>query len=369
MFDEAFTTANSTNIAAQLYAAANIQFSDLSIFERWWTAWYIWIGNPTIATGMMSFLMHEIVYFGRCIPWIIIDAIPYFRKWKLQPDRIPTAQQQWDCTKFVLLSHFTINVPAIWLFHPTAEAWGMSTWQVPFPSKTTMAAQIAFFFFFEDMFHFLAHQALHYGPLYRNIHKMHHKHSAPFGLAAEYAHPVETLILGTGTILGPVLYTVFFADLHILAMYIWVTLRLLQAIDAHSGYDFPWSLHHIFPLWSGADHHDFHHMAFVNNYATSFRYLDYLFGTDNKYRAYKAKLASEASSRASAKTESGAAPAAVGANGHGGANGHAETEEEWRKKVEVEQEGVRAEAEAERGGWGRESNVPWAWWGQKGKLE
>jgi methylsterol monooxygenase len=73
-------------------------------------------------------------------------------------------------------------------------------------------------------------------------------------------------------------------------MYIWVTLRLFQAIDAHSGYDFPWSLQHILPFWSGADHHDFHHMAFTNNYSTSFRWLDYLFGTDDKYRAYKAKV-------------------------------------------------------------------------------
>ena len=31
-------------------------------------------------------------------------------------------------------------------------------------------------------------------------------------------------------------------------------------------------------------------MAFTNNYSTSFRWLDYLFGTDDKYRAYKAKV-------------------------------------------------------------------------------
>jgi methylsterol monooxygenase len=79
-------------------------------------------------------------------------------------------------------------------------------------------------------------------------------------------------------------------NLHVVTMYIWVTLRLFQAIDAHSGYDFPWSLQHILPFWSGADHHDFHHMAFTNNYSTSFRWLDSLFGTDDKYRAYKVKV-------------------------------------------------------------------------------
>jgi methylsterol monooxygenase len=170
-----------------------------------------------------------------------------------------------------------------------------------------------------------------------------------------------------------------YSDLHIFAVYIWVTLRLCQAIDAHSGYgacfysnqiffsfaygrvDFPWSLQHIFPLWSGADHHDFHHMAFVNNYSTSFRYLDFLFGTDNKYRAYKARLTTQAAGDASQKA-------------HGDANGRTNTtgaSDEWKQLVEaeVEREGVRAEAAAEQGGWGREANVGWAWWSRKGKTE
>jgi methylsterol monooxygenase len=117
-----------------------------------------------------------------------------------------------------------------------AESFGMSTWQVPFPGWKTQLAQLAFFFFFEDMFHYFAHQALHWGPLYKHIHKIHHKYSAPFGLAAEYAHPAEVMILGTGTIAGPLLYCWFMRDLHIFTVYVWITLRLFQAIDAHSGY-------------------------------------------------------------------------------------------------------------------------------------
>lgn len=57
--------------------------------------------------------------------------------------------------------------------------------------------------------------------------------------------------------------------------------------------DFPWSLHNIIPFWSGAEHHDFHHMAFTNNFSTSFRWWDYIFGTDAKYRVYRAKLAAQ----------------------------------------------------------------------------
>jgi methylsterol monooxygenase len=53
--------------------------------------------NDTLATGLMSFVMHELVYFGRSLPWVIIDAIPFFNRWKIQnvgarnshPPRIP----------------------------------------------------------------------------------------------------------------------------------------------------------------------------------------------------------------------------------------------------------------------------------------
>lgn len=101
-------------------------------------------------------------------------------------------------------------------------------------------------------------------------------------------------------------------------------------------------------------------MAFVNNYSTSFRYLDFLFGTDNKYQAYKARLRSQTAGSASNLS-------------HGSADGPTDkiASEEWKKLIEteVEREGVRAEAEAEQGGWGREANASWAWWRRKGKQE
>lgn len=40
--------------------------------------------NDTLATGLMSFIMHEIVYFGRSLPWAIIDVIPALNKYKIQ---------------------------------------------------------------------------------------------------------------------------------------------------------------------------------------------------------------------------------------------------------------------------------------------
>jgi hypothetical protein len=40
--------------------------------------------NDVLATGIMSFVMHETVYFGRSLPWFIIGFIPFFDKYKIQ---------------------------------------------------------------------------------------------------------------------------------------------------------------------------------------------------------------------------------------------------------------------------------------------
>ncbi|KAG5634899.1 hypothetical protein H0H81_000398 [Sphagnurus paluster] len=213
-------------------------------------------------------------------------------------------------------------------FHPLAESIGMSTYQVPFPSIKIMIPQIAFFFLFEDLFHYIAHQMLHTGVLYKHIHKIHHEYSAPFGLAAEYAHPAEVMILGAGTLAGPLLYCYFARNLHIFTMYVWITLRLVQAIDAHSGYDFPWSRQHIPPFWSGAEHHDFHHMAFTNNFSTSFRWWDRICGADMKYQEYRARVLVAKKAMVNASKEQRDAM-------------------ELKLMTEVEAEGLRAEAEAE----------------------
>lgn len=93
-----------------------------------------------LATGIMSFLMHEIVYFGRSLPWIFIDSLGLLKSYKIQnvsegrtqvlirniiltylQNKIPSLQEQWNCAKFVLLSHFTVELPQIWWVHCSSK--------------------------------------------------------------------------------------------------------------------------------------------------------------------------------------------------------------------------------------------------------
>ncbi|ODV88622.1 hypothetical protein CANCADRAFT_125727 [Tortispora caseinolytica NRRL Y-17796] len=270
----------------------NVGALDLPLMQRLWATWYAYFQNDSLATGLMIFCVHEIFYFGRCLPWMLIDVIPYFRRWKIQDQKIPSQREQWACLATVLLTHFTVELPQIWSFDWICGMFGLSA-SLEFPSFITICYQVAMFFIIEDAWHYWNHRALHWGPLYRWIHKMHHKYSAPFGLAAEYASPIEVMILGLGTIGPPIVWCYITKNLHLITVYVWVILRLFQAVDAHSGYEFPWSLHHFLPFWAGAEHHDEHHQFFIGNYASSFRWWDYVLDTnagpkakaDRKFRA------------------------------------------------------------------------------------
>jgi hypothetical protein len=58
--------------------------TDLNIAERLWAAWYAWMQNDVLATGIMSFMIHELVYFGRSLPWVFIDTLGFFKSYKIQ---------------------------------------------------------------------------------------------------------------------------------------------------------------------------------------------------------------------------------------------------------------------------------------------
>jgi sterol desaturase/sphingolipid hydroxylase (fatty acid hydroxylase superfamily) len=94
---------------------------------------------------------------------------------------------------------------------------------------------------------------------------------------------------GIGTALGP-----FLVGAHLFTLWVWMLFRLWQTVDCHSGYDFPWSANRWIPFFGGAEFHDYHHMAFVGNYASTFTVWDKVFGTDQKYHIHKAKQVKDA---------------------------------------------------------------------------
>lgn len=88
--------------------------------------------NPLLVTGVLAFVMHELVYFGRFLPFLACDYIPYFQQYKIQQNKVNTSADIWKCVRQVLYQHFFFEAPLIFLFHPMASTIGMNI-TAPFP--------------------------------------------------------------------------------------------------------------------------------------------------------------------------------------------------------------------------------------------
>ncbi|KAN0043029.1 hypothetical protein ACTA71_010662 [Dictyostelium dimigraforme] len=260
----------------------------LKFIEPYWFKFVDYYGEDFLIT-YGTFIAHEVFYFGSFIPFFLCDFMPFLQKYKIQPTKKNEWSTQFNCIFKVLMTHIFVQLPMMYIFDPAIKAIGLSA-RAPLPSIPYLIFTIACCFLIEDFYFYWVHRALHHGIWYKHIHKIHHDHAAPFGMTAEYAHPLETVILGVGTVIGPFIFS---RDLF--TLWVWLGTRLFQTVECHSGYDFPWNPTKLIPFWGGSHFHDFHHETFVGNYSSTFTYLDKIFGTSDKYYSRKqikeAKLA------------------------------------------------------------------------------
>ncbi|KAK2428336.1 sterol 4-alpha-methyl-oxidase 2-2 [Trifolium repens] len=236
-----------------------------------------------------SFFLHESVFFLSGLPFVWIERAGWLSKYKIQAkNNSPAAQDR--CIGRLLLYHFGVNLPVMIFSYPVFKYMGMRS-SLPLPSWNIILTQIMFYFILEDFIFYWGHRILHTKWLYKHVHSVHHEYATPFGLTSEYAHPAEILFLGFATIFGPAI-----TGPHLITLWLWMVLRVLETVEAHSGYHFPWSPSNFFPLYGGADFHDYHHRLLYTksgNYSSTFTYMDRIFGTDVGYRKLKALKNSE----------------------------------------------------------------------------
>jgi len=137
-----------------------------------------------------------------------------------------------------------------------------------------------FFLFFTDMCIYWIHRGLHWGPVYKNIHKPHHYWIVPTPFASHAFHPVDGFLQSS-----PYHIFVFLFPLHkflYLGLFLFVNFWTTSIHDAN--YKVPEVLKNILNC---SAHHTDHHLFFDYNYGQFFTLWDRLCGSHRSPSAFE----------------------------------------------------------------------------------
>ena len=149
----------------------------------------------------------------------------------------------------------------------------------------TLGKQLFIIIMWDDFLLGSTHRMMHcrskWMPLYQWFHKQHHEFSQPISLCATYCHPVEFAVSDY----IPFMFGPFFlgGKCHFTTFCIWMFVRFWETADAHSGYEFPWTVFRILPFTGDCKYHFFHHYKNRGNYCSWFKIWDTLWNTNIDY--------------------------------------------------------------------------------------
>ncbi len=128
-----------------------------------------------------------------------------------------------------------------------------------------------------DAYFYWMHRFMHWGPVYRYVHSVHHRSTNPSPLAALAFHPLEALL--EFSFMFPLLFVL---PMHFSILALYPSLMFLSNVYGHLGYEFlpsGFARSKIGRYLLTSSLHNAHHKKFFVNYGFYFYWWDRWFGT------------------------------------------------------------------------------------------
>ena len=217
-------------------------------------------------------------YFSFCTPFMIADLWgkkwTWIQKYKIQSNLEVTPAQVMDTLSLTFWNHVLYVLPAAtaqWVWTPATPLPRLAPTLLEF-----LWQQLAGLMIF-DFQYFVWHASHHKVRfLYKHVHALHHRYHSPFCWVTQYLHPWELITVGFLTTTNTWCF-----DCHPLTIWSYMLLSIVISVEAHIGFDFPFTLNHVIPLGiiGGSPKHDMHHLKPTTNYEPFFNHFDRLCGT------------------------------------------------------------------------------------------
>ena len=231
-------------------------------------------------------------------------ASGFFKARKIQPKGF-----KWKILRHEVMWN-VINIATAGTLLGLIATWGREAGWITFnpepASWWVILLEYALAFFLFDTWFYWLHRWMHVEPMYKWIHKIHHKSTSPTVITTASVTPLESLINGGFVPLFTALFTVHAETFALIA-----PTNIIMGLYVHSGYEFlpRWWHKTWFSKWFiTTTFHDHHHHYFRYNFGGYTPIWDYICGTVHpKYERDFLKIKDRA--RASRKVQDEAAPA------------------------------------------------------------
>ncbi|XP_013413815.1 fatty acid hydroxylase domain-containing protein 2-like [Lingula anatina] len=250
-------------------------------WQRQWEKIYNFCdGNEFVIGVIGANLLALVVFWTFNALFLLVDVTGFPQsvlKYKIQPDaNVPVDRKKLkNAVLTVLFNQMVIGLPVCALWFVVMRWRGCQYTPESLPTFQWVLLELLVFSLAEEFFFYYSHRTFHHPRIYRLIHKRHHEWTAPIGIIALYAHPIEHIFSNMLPVfMGPTIM-----GSHMATSYLWLVLALLSTTVSHCGYHLP--------FLPSPEAHDFHHFKFTNNFGV-LGVLDRLHGTDNHFRASKA---------------------------------------------------------------------------------
>ncbi|HVG47095.1 MAG TPA: sterol desaturase family protein [Rubellimicrobium sp.] len=199
-------------------------------------------------------------------------AFKYEGKWPDGPNETFLFKSQ---LKENLLLTFVFGVP-IWSAYEVLALWawanGVGAWTTFGANPLWLVGFGLLVPFIHELHFYLVHRLIHWGPLYRHIHSVHHNSVNPAPFSSLSMHPVEHLLYFSGVLLHLML-----PSHPLLALYA-LNFAGYGAVVGHIGFDRIVAGEGV-AMDTHAYNHHLHHRYFEVNYSEGLVPFDRLFGT------------------------------------------------------------------------------------------
>ena len=227
-------------------------------------------GTCIIHSGMYFLGWFVLCYLGETKGWFTAYQLPRTKR------MIPSDELVQSCLRDAIVNQ-VFKTPLL-LFVGANYLIPVVPQSLPRPSLWTLYLFFLGSWLWNSWGFYIAHRTLHEFPyLYQKIHKKHHTFVGTIAIAAEHAHPLEDLLANSIPTIG---FAIAFR-VPMPVWFVWLTFRLLETYEGHSGYVFDKSILRQLGLSSNTKHHDFHHTVNQGNYGGPLQ--DYFLGTMGPY--------------------------------------------------------------------------------------